>query len=233
MKAAASCRAPSAARGPNGVPRGLTPRQEQFVHEYLIDLNATRAAIRAGYSAKTADKQGPRLLTHPEVAAAVQEARKVALKRADLTLDEIVAEARRIGFSNMLDFLTIGPDGGPIPDFSRLSRDHAAALVEVTVEDFKDGRGAGAREIRRVRFKLADKLGALIALGKHLGGFGSKLELTGPPGCRLEIRQMFTMAELDRDERRALRELLDRRLQKRSADDPGSRSAQRRGEPAR
>ena len=225
MKAAASCRAPSAARGPNGVPRGLTPRQEQFVHEYLIDLNASRAAARAGYSVRTAGKAGPRLLTHPKVAAALQKAREAALKRAGMTLDEIVAEACKIGFANMLDYLTIGPDGDPVPDLSRLSRDHAAALVEVTVEDFKHRRGAGAREIRRVRFKLADKLGALIALGKHLGGFGSKLEISGAVGAQLEMRTILATAELDRDERRALRELLARRLQKRSAGDPDSGSA--------
>jgi phage terminase small subunit len=226
MRAGTDTRAPAAAKGRDSAAKHLTPKQEQFVHEYLIDLNATRAAIRAGYSAKTADKQGPRLLTHPKVAAAIQEAREAALKRASLTLDKIVEEASKIGFANMQDYLTIGPDGDPVPDFSRVARNHAAALIEVTIERFKDGRGAGARDVRRVRFKLADKLGALIALGKHLGGFGSKLELTGPPGCRLEIRKMLTMAELDRDERRALRELLARRLQKRSADDPGSGSAQ-------
>jgi phage terminase small subunit len=225
MRAGTDTRAPAAAKGRDSAARHLTPKQEQFVHEYLIDLNASRAAARAGYSVRTAGKAGPRLLTHPKVAAALQKAREAALKRAGMTLDEIVAEACKIGFANMLDYLTIGPDGDPVPDLSRVSRGHAAALIEVTVEVFKDGRGAGARDVRRVRFKLADKLGALIALGKHLGGFGSKIEVRGPGSRPVFAPQFEALAELDREERAMLREFLTRRLQKRSAGDPGSKSA--------
>src|SRR5579859_2384627 len=67
MKAAASSQTPSAAGTPNGSRRDLTPKQERFAREFLVDLNATQAAIRGGYSARTADKAGPRLLIHPKV----------------------------------------------------------------------------------------------------------------------------------------------------------------------
>ena len=67
--------------------------------------------------------------------------------------------------------MRIGSDGDPSLDFSRLSRDHGAALIEVTVEDFKDGRGENARDVRRVKFKLADKRAALVDIGKELGMF--------------------------------------------------------------
>ena len=57
---------------------------------------------------------------------------------------------------------------------SKLTREQAAAIGEVTVEDFTDGRGEGARDVRRVKFKLADKRGALVDLGRHFGLFTDK-----------------------------------------------------------
>jgi phage terminase small subunit len=73
----------------------------------------------------------------------------------------------RIGRANMLDYMRVGPDGDPVLDWSRLTRDEAAALIEVTVEDFIDGRREHAREVRRIRFKLVSKIDALELLGKH------------------------------------------------------------------
>jgi hypothetical protein len=67
----------------------------------------------------------------------------------------------------MLDYMRIGPAGDPALDWSRLRRDQAAALIEVTVEDFMGGRGKDARQVRRVRFKLASKIDAIELLGKH------------------------------------------------------------------
>jgi len=69
----------------------LTPKQARFVEEYQIDLNATQAAIRAGYSAKTAEQQGPRLLGNVGVATAIQAAQTEVSKRIEVTVDEVVA----------------------------------------------------------------------------------------------------------------------------------------------
>src|SRR5712672_3014311 len=74
----------------------------------------------------------------------------------------------------------------PVLDWSKLTRDQAAALIEVTVEDFLDGRGEDAREVRKVKFKLADKRGPLVDLGKHLGLFKERVELTGKDGGAME-----------------------------------------------
>jgi len=71
------------------------------------------------------------------------------------------------------------PGGDPYLDFSALTRDQAAALQEVTVEDYVDGRGENAREVKRVRFKLADKRAALVDLGRHLGMFKDRVEHSG------------------------------------------------------
>ncbi len=74
----------------------MTPKQEAFVREYLLDSNATQAAIRAGYSAKTAEQQGPRLLGNVEISTAVAEARRKIAARADFTVDEHMDTLARI-----------------------------------------------------------------------------------------------------------------------------------------
>ena len=71
-------------------PNGLTPRQERFCQEYLIDLNATQAAVRAGYSAKTANEQGCRLLAHVSVKAHIAKLQQTAAKRNEVTVDTVV-----------------------------------------------------------------------------------------------------------------------------------------------
>lgn len=173
----------------------MTPKQERFVREYLVDLNATRAAIRSGYSRKTANEQGSRLLTNVSVAAAVAEGQRKHGAKVGVTVSRIVDELAKIGFSNMQDYMRAGAGGDPVLDFSALSRDQAAALTEVTVEDFKDGRGEDARDVRRVKFKLADKRAALVDLGKHLGMFREVFEHTGKGGGPIQTEDMTSDAK--------------------------------------
>ncbi len=90
----------------------------------------------------------------------------------------------------MGDFMKVGPDGQPRLDFSALQRDHTAALTEVTVDEYKTGRGNEARDVRRVRFKLADKRAALADLCKLLGLFREHVELTGREGGPVETQQV-------------------------------------------
>ncbi|WLF95681.1 terminase small subunit [Brucella intermedia] len=157
----------------------LTPKQERFVAEYLIDLNATQAAIRAGYSEKTATEQGSRLLTNVKVQQAIAKGQNKTAAKLEITKERIVEELAKIGFSNMLDYMRAGTDGDPYLDFSNLTREQAAALAEVTVEDFKDGRGEDARDVRRIKFKLHDKKGALVDMAKMLGFMIEKHEHSG------------------------------------------------------
>jgi len=137
----------------------LTPQQARFVREYLGDLNATQAAIRAGYSARTADVQGPRLLGNVRVAAAV-----AAWQR------RIAAELARIAFADMREVATWNGGRVTLKDSAALSDDAAAAIVEVT-----EGQHG-------VRVKLADKRAALVDLGKRLSLWnGRSVELDLPP----------------------------------------------------
>lgn len=157
----------------------LSEKQKRFVAEYLIDLNATQAAIRAGYSKKTATVQASRLLTNAKVQKELSGQQKKVAERLEVTKDRIVDELAKIGFANMLDYVSIGTDGDPFVDLSDMTRDQAAAVSEITVEDFKDGRGEEARDVRKVKFKLHDKKGALMDLAKMLGHVVEKQEHSG------------------------------------------------------
>ncbi|WSH67087.1 terminase small subunit [Rhizobium ruizarguesonis] len=178
----------------------LSAKQKRFVAEYLIDLNATQAAIRAGYSPKTATVQASRLLTNAKVQEELSEQQSKVAERLEITKERIVDELAKIGFSNMLDYMRAGPDGDPYLDFSGLTRDQAAALSEVTVEDFKDGRGEDARDVRRVKFKLHDKKGALVDLAKMLGFVVERHEHTGKDGAPIQT-ETRTWREVLRSEK--------------------------------
>lgn len=170
----------------------MTPKQQRFVEEYLIDLNATQAATRAGYSEKTAYSIGQENLKKPEIAAAIEERRKTITEKLEITQERVLAELAKIGFANMQDYMVAGSNGDPYLDFSGLTRDQAAALAEVTVEDFTDGRGDDARDVRRVKFKLYDKRAALVDIGKHLGMFPNKHEHAGPDGGPVKVADVST-----------------------------------------
>ena len=87
---------------------GLTPRQERYVEEYLRDLNATQAAIRAGYSARTAQEQGSRLLSNVMVAEAVARAKAERSARIGLHADRVLEELAAVAFARMPDFADWG-----------------------------------------------------------------------------------------------------------------------------
>jgi phage terminase small subunit len=118
--------------------RKLTIMQRLFVGEYLIDLNATKAAERAGYSSKTAQEQASRLLSNAMVSAEIARIQKERFQRLGITAEQVLRELALIGFANMLDFVTITPDGEARVDLSRLTRDQAAAISEITVDECVD-----------------------------------------------------------------------------------------------
>lgn len=149
----------------------LTDRQRAFVDEYLVDLNATAAAVRAGYSEKNAGKLGPRLLVTPKVRAAIDKRLLARQARVEVTQDRVIEELARIGFANMMDYVTVQSDGDAYVDLSKLTREQASAIAEVVVDEYTEGRGEDARDVKRVKVKLIDKRGALVDLGKHLGLF--------------------------------------------------------------
>ena len=149
----------------------LTPKQKLFVDEYLIDLNATQAAIRAGYSPNNADKIGSELLGKTRVSDAISKAMAERSRRTGINQDRILMELAKIALvnpANVGDF-----DEATILD-SALPED-LAAVASVKVKRFPTKEGEGIeREI-----KFYDKTKALDLAGRHLGMFKDKLEVSG------------------------------------------------------
>lgn len=159
----------------------LNAKQSRFVDEYLVDLNATQAAIRAGYSEKTAGQIGEENLKKPEIAAAVAERMKRREKRTEITQDRVLREYARIAF---LDPRKLFDDDGQPLHISQLDDDTAAAIAGLDV--VKQGnQEVGLAEVLKI--KLVDKKGALDSVARHLGMFNDKLDLnmTGPLAERL------------------------------------------------
>jgi phage terminase small subunit len=148
----------------------LTAKAQRFVEEYPVDFNGTQAAIRAGYSPRTARAIAAENLTKPAICAALKERIEALAAKSKRSAEDVIAELEHLAFANMLDYMRASGDD-PVLHFSELTREQAAALREVTVETYMDGGGDDAREVKRVRFKLHDKRAALVDLGKYHGLF--------------------------------------------------------------
>lgn len=152
----------------------LTDRERVFVREYLVDLNAAQAVVRAGYSPRAAKQTAYRIMNRPRVKAAVEAAMAERAAGLKITAERVLRELALLGFANVMDYFRPQADGTAHVDLSGLTRDQAAAITEVTVEEFVSGRGKAGREVRRVKVKLADKSRNLELIGKHLGMFARK-----------------------------------------------------------
>lgn len=205
----------------------LTPKQARFVDEYLIDLNATQAAIRAGYSAKTADVQGPRLLGNVGVATAIAERQDARAERTGITSERVLAELAKIGFANIADVTDWGTKEvafGYDEDGKRLKPEdigdaavvryvEAPFVVPVNRDDLAPDLRAAVSEVSLGRdgfkIKMHDKVGALTLIARHLGMLVDKTELTGPGGGPVRVQQevVAAVATLSPEERATLRAL--------------------------
>lgn len=143
----------------------LTPKQHRFVEEFLIDLNATQAAIRAGYSEKTAQQQGARLLSNVVVAEAVAEGQRALRDKSGVTAERVILELARIGFADIRKAVRWDDAVVPVPSHE-IDDDTAAAIAEVSLT------ASGPK------VKLFDKRAALVDLGKHLGLFTDRVDVT-------------------------------------------------------
>ena len=144
----------------------FTPKQEHFCEDYLIDLNATQAAIRAGYSEKTAYSAGQRLLRNVEIQNRIAELKAERSKRTEITQDRVVKELAAMAFAKATDYAQIAGNTVFIKSTTELTPEQQAGIVGIKQTQ------AG------IEVKL-DKTRALEMLGRHLGMFNDKLELSG------------------------------------------------------
>lgn len=147
----------------------MTEKQKRFCDEYLIDLNATQAAIRAGYSVDTAKEIGCENLTKPNIQEAIAKAMAERSRRTGINQDRIVLELAKMAFVNANDL--IDTSNGSIRPGA--SQDDLACIQSVKV---KTSLGASGTSTER-EIKLNDKMKALELLGKHLGMWNDKIDV--------------------------------------------------------
>ena len=147
----------------------LNPKQQRFCEEYMIDLNATQAAIRAGYSVATASEQASRLLGNVKVSREIEKLQAIQSRRTGITADRVLIELAKIAFVDP-DRVINANDGTVKAD---ASADDRAAIQGVKVKQSTSQTG----DSFEAEVKLYDKTRALELLGKHLGLFSDKVDL--------------------------------------------------------
>lgn len=163
------------------MPELRNAKHEAFAQAFAKGKSLGQAHDAAGYS-KSSRHVANKLKARPDIAMRIAEINaeaahiaRVKLERAariyDVTTERVITELAKIGFANMQDYLSVGPNGEPHFDYAKITRDQAAAIKEIIIDEYVEGRGDNAKPVKRVRFKLADKRAALVDLGHHLGLF--------------------------------------------------------------
>lgn len=188
----------------------LNVKQQAFVREYLVDLNATQAAIRAGYSRNTARAQGHDLLTHPDISQEIASAMHERSVRTEITADMVLRELAKIGFADIRRAVRwssadeepeVAEEQDPQPHGGTLRRMRArgGTQVELVPSDLLDPETAAAiSEISQtpngVKVKFHDKRGALMDIGKHLGMFIDRQALVNTDGADVQLAPVMFVA---------------------------------------
>lgn len=158
-------------------PGDLHQRRTRFVKEFLIDQNATRAAIAAGYSERTASSQGSRLLSNVKVKAAIDAGNGKVNSKLEVTVERVREELARLAFYDPRAFWN---EDGTAKAVTDLEEDTARALAGFEMAELFTGGGEERATAGYVKkFKLADKGLNLERLGRHLKMFTDKVEISG------------------------------------------------------
>lgn len=152
----------------------LTPKQQRFVEEYLIDLNATQAAIRSGYSERTANEQGARLLVNVSVQQAIQEQQSKRSERVQVDADYVLKRLIEIDQMDVLDIMDDQMKIRPVNEWPKVWRQYVTNLENL---ELSDGEGCFKK------IKWPDKVKNLELLGRHVsvGAFKDKIVHSGDP----------------------------------------------------
>lgn len=175
----------------------LTPKQEKFCQEYVVDLNSARAAVRAGYSPKNADVTGPRLLVNVGIKARLKELQQEVQKRTEITQDAVIKELALLAFGRITDLTRTNGDGHLVLDFRDATPDQKAIVTGVKTKSRREKDGEEWLDVVETEVKVADKVKSLELLGKHLGLFVDKLEMSGPGGGPISTVDLAKLTEDD------------------------------------
>ncbi len=182
----------------------LTDKQKRFCEEYLIDLNATQAAIRAGYSSKTAEQTASRLLRNVKVQEYIAKRQKELSRSTEITQERVIKELALIAFSNNADYSRVvekkmqtevdgvlvdvlDEDGKPI-----MYRTVEPVLTDELTEEQKRALAVIKKGRDGLEVKSFDKVRALELLGKHLGIFTEKIEANVNDTTRSELAELLS-----------------------------------------
>lgn len=181
----------------------LTDKQKRFCEEYLIDLNATQAAIRAGYSPKTAEQTASRLLRNVKVQEYIAKRQKELSRSTEVTQERVIKELALIAFSNNADYAHVvekkmkAEVGGALVDILDEDgkpvtyRTVEPVLTEELTEEQKRALAVIKKGREGLEVKSCDKVKALELLGKHLGIFTDKIEANVNDTTRSELAELL------------------------------------------
>ena len=155
-------------------------RQIKFVEEYIKSLNATDAAIKAGYSEKTARSQGSRLLTNVDIQKAIQQAKAEREERTKIDADYVLKRLVEIDQMDVLDIMDDDGNVKPLRDWPKIWRQYISNIETISMDD-------GEGWLKKI--KWPDKVKNLELLGKHVsvGAFKDKIEHSGPNGGDINV----------------------------------------------
>jgi len=165
----------------------MTPKKRRFAEEYLLDLNATAAARRAGYSAHTAEQQGPRLLGDVGVQAAIAEAQAKRAERTQIDADWVLKRLAAMADADLADLHNSDGTLRPVADWPEVWRRGLVAGIEAD-----ESTVGGEKIVTTRKVKLADRLKAIELIGRHVavGAWREKVEHTGPGGGPVQTVNM-------------------------------------------
>lgn len=159
----------------------MTPKAERFVQEYLIDLNATQAAIRAGYSAKTANEQASRLLTNVSVRSAVEAAQKARAEKTGIDAEWVLRRLHDDATADLADLYDESGNLKAIHDWPKVWRTGLVAGIETAQE--RDGSDAEGNPVYATvrKVKLSDRVRMVELIGKHVdvAAFKEQISMSG------------------------------------------------------
>jgi phage terminase small subunit len=187
-------------------------KHEQFARYLAEGIKPSEAITKVGYlptaGTSTVNVTANKLMRSDEIQKRVAELQDQAAARTSITIARVLDELAKIGFSNPLDYMKIQEDGTAYIDLKDMTRDQAAAISEIQVDEYTEGRGEDARQVKKVKLKFHDKRAALMDIGKHLGMFKDIKVHVGPNGGPIQTENKVEVSLLQKDEREMLKQLL-------------------------